>query len=390
MQKKIIALAIASAMTMPALALAEVTVYGKANVAYEMTNDGGDVTTGAGAGNTDAKRNQVSSNTSILGLKGSEDLGNGLTAVWQMEGTVGMDNGATASSAATGSAVPSKGTATSLFNRNTFVGVAGGFGTVVLGQHDTPYKLATRKLDVFADSIADNRSIMGGGHDARGTDVLAYISPNFSGFTAAVAYVGSTDNTLLVGAAVPGNSTAGLTSISGNYARDNWTVALANQSINVKNANPGASKTDMTATKLAGTFAMNVFTVGLAYEMLSTKTTVKNEQNNIYLAGTFKASDAGTVKLAYTMAGEKKSGGVAVKKSEASQVSLGYDHAMTKNTTLFALYTSIGNNYDKAAATGSSYGLTSGSSTGDTAAGTLVAGGKGNPSAIAFGVRHSF
>ena len=46
-------------------------------------------------------------------------------------------------------------------SRNTFVGLTGGFGTAILGRHDTPYKLATRSLDVFADNIADNRSIMG-------------------------------------------------------------------------------------------------------------------------------------------------------------------------------------------------------------------------------------
>ena len=95
---------------------------------------------------------------------------------------------------------------------------------------------------------------------------------------------------------------------------------------------------------------------------------------------TYNVSDAGKVKLAYTMAGESKTGGATNTGSGATQMSLGYDHALTKNTTVFASYTSIGND------TAATYGLTSTGSTGDTGA----VGADSDPTALAIGIRHSF
>ena len=379
MQKKIIALAIASALTMPAMAMAAPTVYGEVNMAYEIT-DTGSATNGTGT--AAAKRNNVSSNFSRLGFKGSEDLGNGLTGVYQMEGQVMTDTGNH-----------------DLFHENTFLGLAGDFGTVVLGNHDTPYKLSTRGMDVFEDTIADNRSLMGLGGinlDVSATDVLAYLTPNFDGFSAAVAIVGETDNTLAgaataVNAAIStlaGNpadtmSTTSVMTLSAQYAQDNWSAVLGHIAINMKNAAPiqTADKVDVTGTKLGGTYAMDQFAVNGVYEMAALDVSgTKVEQNNLYISGTYAVSDMGTVKLAYTMAGTIKADGTDIKNSGATQVSLGYDHAMTENTTLFAAYTSISND------TNAAYGLTTEGSTAVAAAGA----NDDDPSAISFGVRHSF
>ena len=79
MQKKIIALAIASAMTVPALAYAEATVYGQARLSIDMVNNGAQATA------QPASYNQLNNRASRVGFKGSEDLGGGLSAVWQME-----------------------------------------------------------------------------------------------------------------------------------------------------------------------------------------------------------------------------------------------------------------------------------------------------------------
>ena len=99
MQKKIIALAIAAAISAPAFAdTSNVTVYGVADVSYDSINTG----TSGNAGKTGvlgaataaniqgARSNRVSSNSSRLGVKGSEDLGDGLTAVWQIESLINI------------------------------------------------------------------------------------------------------------------------------------------------------------------------------------------------------------------------------------------------------------------------------------------------------------
>ncbi|MDX8386001.1 MAG: porin, partial [Gallionella sp.] len=259
--------------------------------------------------------------------------------------------------------------------------------------HYTPYRLSTRSIDVFDNSIADNRSLMGMTtvgftHAYAATDILLYASPDYNGFNFSAAYVGKNDNSLPAttnNTATPPILTdvANLTSISANYGMDGWSATLSNQTVTAEDKVTAANESELSATKLAGTYAMDAFTVGLVYEMVSDTTgttSVKAERDNVYLAGTYMLSDTCTIKLAYTQAGEAKVGGTEVKNSGATQVSLGYDHAMTENTTLFALYTSISN--DAAAM----YGLNSGSSTGDT--GAVAA--DDDPSAIAFGIRHSF
>ncbi|MBL3616144.1 MAG: porin [gamma proteobacterium endosymbiont of Lamellibrachia anaximandri] len=161
--KKILSFAIAAALVAPAAAMADSTIYGKVRVASDKwSQDAGIDAWG------------MQDQASRLGIKGSEDLGNGLKAIYQME--FGM-------------------TAGSAFNwsgRNAFVGLAGGFGTAVAGRHDTPLKMSTGKLDLFADTAADYDQA--GNHtnlfmDRRVDGAIAYISPSFSGLTLAGAVV---------------------------------------------------------------------------------------------------------------------------------------------------------------------------------------------------------
>src|SRR4030067_3706679 len=185
MKKKIIVLAVVSAMSIPTLAFADtenVVVYGRANVSFDRVNSGGD----AGI-----RTNQVSSNTSFLGFKGSEELDDGWTATWQIEQQINFDNSGT--------------TGNGLATRNTVVNLLNGqYGVFILGRHDAPYKLVSRTMDVFFDTIADNRSLMGGASlnlanlsgtsaaasfDGRQGDVIAYIAPAPGDLMVTGAYV---------------------------------------------------------------------------------------------------------------------------------------------------------------------------------------------------------
>jgi len=167
MKKSLIALAIASAVSAPAFAAtSNVDVYGVLNMSVNFYNDqdtyGNDV--------------QVTSNASRIGFKGSEDLGGGLSAIWQIESGINMDE--------------QNGT---LASRNSYLGLKGNWGTALIGNHDTPFKLVGRAVDLFGDTIADSRNLMGyygavTTSDMRAKNVIAYISPNFDGFNAAIAY----------------------------------------------------------------------------------------------------------------------------------------------------------------------------------------------------------
>ena len=126
MQKKLIALAVAGLASTGAFAQSNVTVYGVADATFDVVR-ASNVKDGYDLGNT----TRVSTNSSYVGFKGAEALGNGLTAVFQFESGVGFDN--TGSLGAT---------------RDSFVGVSSGFGTVVLGNLTGPTRALGGAVDV--------------------------------------------------------------------------------------------------------------------------------------------------------------------------------------------------------------------------------------------------
>ena len=86
MQKKLIALAVAGIASGTAFAQSNVTIYGIADMSYVNYSDAN----ANGVGST----HQINSGqwkTSRFGLKGSEDLGNDLSAIFQMEFAMKMD-----------------------------------------------------------------------------------------------------------------------------------------------------------------------------------------------------------------------------------------------------------------------------------------------------------
>jgi predicted porin len=78
--------------------------------------------------------------------------------------------------------------------RNTYVGLNGGFGTVLFGTHDTPYKTATGQFDAFVDTMGDYNAIIGNvngdaNFELRPKDVVAYVTPSLGGVQLSVAWV---------------------------------------------------------------------------------------------------------------------------------------------------------------------------------------------------------
>lgn len=108
MKKSLLALAVLASAAGAANAASSVTLYGRVDVGYEdFSGDGRSVVQ---AGNGDTR----------LGIKGQEDLGNGLAATFQLEGNFNADTGSK--------------TATNFFNRESTVGLKGNFGHVRFGR----------------------------------------------------------------------------------------------------------------------------------------------------------------------------------------------------------------------------------------------------------------
>jgi predicted porin len=167
MKKSLIALAVAGVFATPAFAATEnVDVYGTLHMSLNLPSD--QPATGGGSGDL-----QLSSNGSRIGFKGAEDLGSGLSAIWQVEQDIYLDEAG-------------GGVAT----RNSFIGVKGGFGTILGGRHDTPLKSVGRAVDLFADTMADSRNVsFFEASDNTLNNTVLYISPDMGGFGVAAAYI---------------------------------------------------------------------------------------------------------------------------------------------------------------------------------------------------------
>src|SRR5438445_456202 len=125
MNKKLMALAVAGALTAPAAALAQAQIYGRANVGLNTYS-----ATGATAANSDFKtRNVVYDSGSRLGVRGTEDLGGGLKAVYVIESGVNLDTGNQNSQF--GGANASTGF---LASRDSYGGLEGNWGRVTFGR----------------------------------------------------------------------------------------------------------------------------------------------------------------------------------------------------------------------------------------------------------------
>lgn len=393
MKKKLLALAVAGAFVTP-VAMADsgnVTIYGQMNasVVFGDTDDQKAGTAPLQSGTTSTR---ISSDQSRIGFKGTEDLGGGTSAIWQVEQGINVDAGTWGSA-----------------SRNTFVGLAGeSWGDIKLGHMDSPYKSSTRGLDVFPDTIADNRSVMGivsvGGNaatvasstatlDARNNNSLTYTSPDLSGFKVSAQYAAVAE-----GVTTAPNNKGSNYSLSLGYNAGPITAAAA--MVQMKNGNGNTSATNAGAfpvtaglvtvddkvrgLRFGGGYKMDAVTVNAVFERIegdittATGRTDNIRTNTFYVGGKFALSGSDAVKVAYTRRGDVGEGANKAAQSKISQMSLGYDHAMSKRTSVYALYTRLAND-DK-----SKQGIMNASN--DTVTGLQGA----NPSAFALGVKHSF
>ena len=173
MNKKLVAVAVAAVLAAPLAAQAQtanVTLYGRLNITLEYIDANGDR----------PSTQRLSSNSSRLGVRGTESLGRGLNAIFQIESSISGDAGG--------------GT---LAGRDTFVGLQGGWGTVRFGNFLAPYDdmhPIFGNVPTFTTSILSTAAVWAqatsaksaGGFDARLGNSLRYDSPNISGFTGSV------------------------------------------------------------------------------------------------------------------------------------------------------------------------------------------------------------
>ncbi|WP_374266473.1 porin [Zoogloea sp.] len=366
MQKKLIALAVAGLASTGAFAQANVTVYGVADASFDVVRTSNAVSE---LGNT----TRVSTNSSLIGFKGAEALGNGLTAVFQYESGVGFDN--TGALGAT---------------RDSFVGLAGGFGTVVLGNLTGPTRALGAAVDVNAGAtgIGANSALLGklgnnllgttdttsGSYTAAGNancdrnttctsifdtrwkNAIAYVSPTFAGLNVTAAYVANENKTFSNnGFSTP--ASPGVPAVSRDPAN------TKGYDIGLKYANGPAmaavtynavslgteANTDVSDFRVGGVYDFGMASVRAVFDRARADHFGGNTvtQNVFGLGGTFNVTPAGKLLAQAYFANDLKVNGSSSKDSGAKLFEVGYEHSLSKRTMLKAVYAHL-NNDDKA------------------------------------------
>jgi len=373
MKKSLIALAVASAISSPAFAAtSNVDIYGQFDVSVDRTSGIKTIS------DTNARQKnsawRLSSNASRIGFKGSEDLGGGLAAIWQFEQGVNVDNGG--NSSAWGN------------SRNTFLGLKGGFGTVIAGTNDTPYKMSTTALDPFADTAGDYNAIIGSfsglnTSDLRLGNVLAYISPSFSGLTAAIA-------TSFLKETGVNNINGGPSAYTGmvNYANGPLYLSAAYEQ--AKHLDPtafGAADMDLRSWKLGAGYNFGNFTVNALYDNIKATvntpiTTPNSAKRSAYgLNGVYNMG-AVALKAGYYHAGKISSSS----NTGANMYELGADYNLSKRTKAYAVYTRMNNDTNASYCAGGAATAGFGSS----GVNAVCSGNSKDPSIFSVGMRHTF
>ncbi len=324
MQKKLIALAVAGVLAAPLAAqAADAEVYGKMRLSVGWVgNDDSNA-------NREDSKMSLQSHASRLGVRGSEEIGGGTKFTYQLETAINIDE-ADSTTGLWGSM------------RNTYVGIGGEtWGETRFGRHDTPYKIATAKLDVFSDTHADYNAIIDRGNDLRSDNVLAYLSPNWSGFMFAAAYitdavddslVDTTDSTAI------GGTTREQPALSGALMYDNGAlfVSLAYQSIQESGTAVGTSYEDTEATKFGIGYNWGSGSVGLVYEGVDAGGP-SADQNNTYIGLDQGFGSGSSVQVAWGMKDDVGSSA----DTGAQYFAIGLKQEFSETVETYILYTQL-------------------------------------------------
>ncbi|MBE9560524.1 MAG: porin [Proteobacteria bacterium] len=322
MKKSILVMAVAASMVASTAAVAEPKVYGNIHLSINAADN--DV--------PNADNNiKMSSNTSSLGVKGSEDLGDGLKAIYKAEWEIDIAGDPTATPDAGNPKTSGSGLLT---GRDQFVGLKGGFGAVKVGTMSSNYKQMGGKVDAFYRTPVEGRGLiktqssMHGGRgniNGRQTNTLQYVSPKMGGIqlVANTTFTGNNDETSGIG--LRWSNKAFLV-----YA--DW---ISGPTADTLTCTAPACDTE-SAAKLGGKFHTKAFSVALQYEAAEDRVGA----DYIHAQGTFNINKNNMIGLTYGIQDRKELsvGGAPALANDSTGLAVAYNHKMSKMTNVYVAY----------------------------------------------------
>lgn len=323
-----------------AKAQTNVTLYGVVDAAIESADTGGPegLQTRVQSGDLSGSR---------FGFRGTEDLGNGLKAIFNLEAGVAVDTGAQDSAG--------------LFQRRAVVGLEGAFGTVTLGREYSPIAAVGGATDEFGQGFyGSNLSGFGSGRVTRRlANSINYKSASFNGFDLLAAYSAGEKST---------GPSGDLKGIGAEFKQGDLYLGAAYQTY--KRVSSGDDKEY--GAGVAYKFA-EVGGLEIKANYLSADPDGANNKFKQYNLGA--GYPFGPSKVYMNVQQNKLENG-----AKGNAWALAYSYSLSKRTNLYASYASLNNN---GLAT---FGLNSGSNSLAPAATSLGA----DPSVFTVGMRHTF
>lgn len=311
MRKTTLAVAVASALALPVSAYAvgpiDGSVYGKVNISVVNDDNGTD------------DQMELNSNASRIGVKGKAKLTDTLYVIYKAEYESYWDDG--------------DKNGNTFSQRNIIGGLKGDFGTIWGGKHDTPTKLAQKKIDLFNDLEGDIKHVMAG--ETRASNIINYTTPNYSGFSASIATIFGEDRS-------DSEKDGFFDSYSAlaQYEAEGVYVAVAlDENVKSGSSSQGLGKEYVNILRVVGQFPIGPVTLGAMWQNAeegdSAATGVKLDEDSWHVSAKWKVANGYTLKAQYTESDDDVTG------NDADMLSFGLDKKLGQKTKLFAFYTTL-------------------------------------------------
>ena len=331
MKKTLLSLAVAAGMAASSAAMAAPTVYGLINLSIDNQDTGSDTDTMV-----------MKSQTSDVGVKGSEDLGDGMKAFYKAEFQFSAD------------------TAGAPTGRDQYIGLKGGMGTVKFGATSSNYKQMGGKVDPMYRTSLEGRGKGATGmqmqsplHGGSGTrtagrmsDQLQFASNPMGGMQVVVntTFAGDVDT-------VNNDNIDETIGFGFRYKAKSFSFYI---DMITQDRDGDSTTSSETGTKLGGTFKAGPVKLGLQVEQ--TEDLVGNDY--MMLSANYGIDKNNAVYFAFGTKSDDAAGGVTASDTGSTSMALMYNHNMSKMTNL---YVGFGNRADGDNAANADYtGITAG------------------------------
>lgn len=379
MNKKLLSMAVAAALVAPTAAMAEAVLYGDLHVSIDWFDiedvrapngtviqrgyQGWGLNGGGSSPDTNglAPAGSVSKTTkgnrdNQIGLKGSEDLGNGMEAIYHVQFDIHLTEESNSNVLSGGDEFVTM--------QKAYVGLSSkDFGTVMVGRNDSPLYTSTSKLDLFENTMADYNEMIGF-DDNRFDNAIAYVSPSMGGFQLAGALEVGGGSTGGAGENLNSNSLGEGFALAGVYSNGPFYASLAYESQGKElQMGTAVSNNELSANYVEEEYSIWRVGVGLMNWNGFTVTGIYERQN---IADTDKFTrdvdatwDLWQLQAGYSFGNSMVKAmygfgeydydalpGTAKVSSEHSAWSLAFDHNFTKRTKAYVLYTQYDSDQD--------------------------------------------